>query len=113
MKLSEMQHAWKNNQVTDRRKLFLWTHEMIQKINPEHTDMNRTGMNPRYRTFRLTQAETPMEIRINPNVMQWLVLDSRDDCVRYAPIICLPESPKHTEVVKGAITVKQAHDRLT
>lgn len=107
MKLSEITHAWKNKQVTPRREQFLWTQAMTDRIEPDHIDPNRTGMTPRYKVHRLTQAETPITTRQNKDVLQFVVLDRNDECVRYNPSICIKDSPKHKDVVKGAMHVHE------
>jgi ribosomal protein L39E len=108
MKIGELEHAWRNNHMTERRRAFLWTYEMVMFIKPEHLSNAKTGLNPKYRKQRLTQAETQPHVRQNPAILQWVIVDRNDDCIRYNPHICIEDAPPLAEMMKTAVTIEDA-----
>ena len=80
---------------------------MLEWVNPDYLEA-RGGLDARYRHRRLTQAETSEEVRKDPNVLQWILLDRNEELVRYNPKICIPDAPEYREAIAGAITVTQA-----
>ena len=112
MKTAELRHAFTNNQMTPRRSQFLWTADMIEKLERKQWDSSMIGMNARLTKERITQAETPTEIRQNPKVLQHVVVNRIGDCVRYSAVYLEPGSPSLTTMLKDDITVEKALNQL-
>jgi hypothetical protein len=112
LKIGEMQHAWSANQITPRRALFLWTADMIALLRPEHSEPNWSGRR-RYQPLRLTQAETPLEVRKAGDVLQWIVVDRNGGCIRYSPALCQDGAPEHKDAVKAAKAINEAIEPAT
>jgi hypothetical protein len=113
MKTSELRHAYANNQMTERRNQFLWTADMLEKLERKQWDSSFIGMNARLTKERITQGETPLEVRQNPNVLQHVVINRIGDCVRYSAVYLEPGSPSLKDMLKSAVTVEKAIKALT